>query len=58
VTPDHPGDVVQRPRRQIDGCTMEQHPRPLVVTDPVVVINPSTRGFLRRQANTKLAIVL
>jgi hypothetical protein len=28
------------------------------VTDLVVVINPSTRGFLRRQANTKLAIML
>jgi hypothetical protein len=37
---------------------MEQHPEPLVVTVMAVVINPSTRGSLLRQANTALAVML
>ncbi|MFF3440323.1 hypothetical protein, partial [Streptosporangium sp. NPDC002721] len=27
------------------GSTIEQHPKPLVATVWIVVINPSTRGF-------------
>ncbi|MGW5689329.1 hypothetical protein, partial [Nonomuraea sp. NPDC003754] len=30
---------------QIDGSTIEQHPKPLVATVWIVVINPSIRGF-------------
>jgi hypothetical protein len=37
---------------------VEQHPRPLVVTVMVVVINPSTRGFLRDQLIAEPAIML
>ncbi|WP_308168472.1 hypothetical protein [Nonomuraea sp. NEAU-A123] len=50
MTPDHPGDIVQALMRQIDGGTIEQHLKLLVVTVGIVVINPSTRSFFASPA--------
>ncbi|WP_219912476.1 hypothetical protein, partial [Nonomuraea fuscirosea] len=58
VTPGQTPNLRLQPAELRGTQAIEKHPKPLVVTDLVVVINPSTRGFLRRQANARLAITL